>query len=378
MMRGKPKVAATRHAKHEWSLKRKVLAVTLSITLLGLGTPAVSFADSAADQQSKAVEAQETTSAVSTQEQAPASAEPAQQVVASAAALGGAVVDNDVAVDVQAEGADAADNAATSASNENGSSAASKNEAPASASSDARPSDKTTTSTEAASRDATEQIEVTSDESEGGYYVYLYTKVVGDTTGLTLKVNENGWYTIGRVWVDGISNPAQGSTDYATSGDDYNKVISALSNPNNVNLYGVNNINLGDIKWSVAGQPTGLKTASGAINYDTSTNLTWHLDGYVDLDKVGFGSIRFQYIDKETEAPIAGDKSVNAEVTGKEFDFSSYQISIEGYTFDEADPSSVVVEKNTMKVVTLYYTAKQGKVGYYLADPDAKWTAPPR
>ena len=89
MTRGKPKVAATRHAKHEWSIKRKVLAVMLSIALLGLGTPAVSFADSAADQQSKAVESRETTSAVSAQEQAPASAEPAQQVVASAAALGG-------------------------------------------------------------------------------------------------------------------------------------------------------------------------------------------------------------------------------------------------------------------------------------------------
>lgn len=89
MTREKPKVAATRHAKHEWSFKRKALAVTLSITLLGLGTPAVSFADSAVDQQSKAVEVQETTSAVSTQEQAPASAEPAQQVAASSAALGG-------------------------------------------------------------------------------------------------------------------------------------------------------------------------------------------------------------------------------------------------------------------------------------------------
>ena len=54
----------SRRARHEWSLKRKALAVTLSVALLGLGTPAVSFADSTTDQQSKAVEAQETTSAV--------------------------------------------------------------------------------------------------------------------------------------------------------------------------------------------------------------------------------------------------------------------------------------------------------------------------
>ncbi len=274
---------------------------------------------------------------------------------------GVAAVDNDVAVDAQAEGAgakavadDAANKATVPASSENTSGAASKNEISAPASSDDSSSDKSSASDDVSSKkDATEQIEITSGES--GYYVYLYTKVVGNTAGLTLKVNGNGWYTIGRVWVDGISNPAQGPTDYATSGDDYNKVISALSNPNNVDLYGVNDINLDDIKWSVAGQSTGLKTASGAIDYDTSTNLTWHLDGYVDLDKVGFGSIRFHYIDKETKATIAEDKSVTAEVTGKEFDFSSYQISIEGYTFDEADPSSVVVEKNTTKVVTLYY-----------------------
>lgn len=54
---------------------------------------------------------------------------------------------------------------------------------------------------------------------------------------------------IGRVWVEGISNPAQGSsTSYVTSGDDYNKVISALKDPGNVNLYGVNSINLEDIE----------------------------------------------------------------------------------------------------------------------------------
>ena len=535
MTRGKPKVAATRHAKHEWSLKRKVLAVTLSITLLGLGTPAVSFADSAADQQSKAVEAQETTSAVSAQEQAPASAEPAQQVVASAAALGGAAVDNDVAVDAQAEGTGAkavvdgaADNAATPASNESASGVASKNVAPAPASSDDQPSDKASASTEAASKDATpasetkdnqsdglprgaaqpeisgegsvvvgatatytvknfkntnsiqwvsdntnvatvdengvvkgvavgmanitayagsqsatKQIEVKRDESNGGYYVYLYTKVVGDTTDLTLKVNDDGWYTIGRVWVNDISAPTYAFTNYATSGDNYDRVMTALGDPRNVDLYGVNSINLEDIEWSVSGQSTGLKTASGASDYDTSNNPTWHLDGYVDLDKVGFGSIRFCYKDADTDTTLADDKTVTAKVTEDEFDFSNYIISIEGYTYDHANPPSVKVaakkttevtlyykkgtanytvyykEKDTEKElaspktattsygstvtedaldirgykvdgkssqdlkidvqnksITFYYVAKQGKVGYYLADSSATWDAP--
>ena len=369
MTRGKSKVAATRHAKHGWSIKRKALAVMLSIALLGLGTPAVSFADSAADQQPKAVEAQKAASAVYAQEQTPASTAPVQQVAAS---------DSDVATDSKVEVDGAADNAAAPVSKENASGAASKDEVSAPASSDDQPSDKASASTEAASKDATPASEAKRDESNGGYYVYLYTKVVGNTEGLTLKVNDDGWYTIGRVWVEGITNPAKGSsTKYDTSSDDYNKVISALKDPSNVDLHGVNNINLEDIEWSVKGQSTGLKMASGAVDFDNSNNPTWHLDGYVDLDKAGFGSICFHYKDKETKAVIAEDEDVTAKVTGKKFDFSNYKISIKGYTYVEADPSSVVVERGVTKEVTLYYTAKQGKVGYYLADSTATWIAPP-
>ena len=208
----------------------------------------------------------------------------------------------------------------------------------------------------AGSESATKQIEVKRDESNGGYYVYLYTKVVGNTDGLKLTVNDNGWFAVGRVWVEGISNPATGSEKYDTSSDNYNKAISALKDPSNVDLYGVNNINLEDIEWSVEGQPTGLKTASGAVDYDTSNKSTWHLDGYVDLDKVGFGSIKFHYVDAlNPNIKIAEDEAVTAKVTGKEFDFSKYIISIEGYTYDHANPLSVKVDKNSTKEVTLYY-----------------------
>lgn len=295
----------------------------------------------------------------------------------------------------------------------------------------------------AGSESATKQIEVKRDESNGGYYVYLYTKVVGNTDGLKLTVNDNGWFTVGRVWVEGISNPATGSEKYDTSSDNYKKTMAALTNPDNVDLYGVNNINLEDIEWSVEGQPTGLKTASGAVDYDTSNKSTWHLDGYVDLDKVGFGSIEFHYIDTDTKKEISEKESVTAQVTDK-FDISSYKIPIEGYTYDYTDSSDVVVvEKNKTKIVNLYYkkgtfrytvhykevgtekeladpkvvtaqygstvkedaiaikgykvdgapsqsfqvkadnnqinfyyVAKQGRVGYYLTDSNAKWTAP--
>ena len=295
----------------------------------------------------------------------------------------------------------------------------------------------------AGTESATKQIEVKRDESNGGYYVYLYIKVVGNTDGLKLTVNDNGWFTVGRVWVEGISNPATGSEKYDTSSDNYKKTMAALANPDNVDLYGVNNINLEDIEWSVEGQPTGLKTASGAVDYDTSNKSTWHLDGYVDLDKVSFGSIEFHYIDTDTKKEISEKESVTVQVTDK-FDISSYKIPIEGYTYDYADSSDVVVvEKNKTKIVkfyykkgtfrytvhykesgteneladpkvvtaqygstvkedaiaikgykvdgdpsqsfqvkadnnqiNFYYVAKQGRVGYYLTDPNATWTAP--
>ena len=245
------------------------------------------------------------------------------------------------------------------ASKENASSAASKNEVPAPASSDDQPSGKESASTEVASKDATPASEAKRDESNGGYYVYLYTKVVGNTKGLTLKVNDNGWYTIGRVWVEGITNPAEGSsTKYDTSSDDYNKVISALKDPSNVDLHGVNNINLEDIEWSVKGQSTGLKMASGAIDYDNSNNPTWHLDGYVDLDKVGFGSVVFHYVDAlNPNIKIAEGEAVTAKDTaGENFDFSKYKIPIEWYTYDHANPLSVSVEKKITKHVTFYYS----------------------
>ena len=132
----------SRRARHEWSLKRKALAVTLSVALLGLGTPAVSFADSTTDQQSKAVEAQETTSAVYAQDQAQVSAEPVQQV---------AVLDNDAATEDEG----LANDAVAPASTENASGAASKSDAPAPESSDDQPGDKGSVSAESAPKSET-------------------------------------------------------------------------------------------------------------------------------------------------------------------------------------------------------------------------------
>ena len=204
-----------------------------------------------------------------------------------------------------------------------------------------------------ANQSVSKQIEVKRDDSSGGYYVYLYTKAEGNTEGLTLKVNDSGWYTIGRVWVAGIKNPASAyQSGKSQTNVNFKKTIEALRNPDNIDLYGVNSINLSDINWHAPGD-YGITLASGADNYPEAKGTQWHLDGYVYFDF--FGSLRFHYKDVETGDQLYEDHATTAKVTGENFDFSSHIISIAGYRYDRSDPASVQVEKNQTKDVTLYY-----------------------
>ena len=206
---------------------------------------------------------------------------------------------------------------------------------------------------------ASKQIEVKRDDSRGGYYVYLYTKAEGNTDGLSLTLNKSGWYTIGRVWVQGIDNPARAyQNGKSQTNENFTKTIDALRDPDNIDLYGVNSINLSDINWYASGD-YGITLASGANDY-VATGTQWHLDGYVYFDS--FGSLVFHYKEADTGKKIAEDYTTTAKVTGKNFDFSSREISIAGYTYDHSDPASVQVEKNQTKEVTLYY--KRGTFPY--------------
>lgn len=203
---------------------------------------------------------------------------------------------------------------------------------------------------------ASKQIEVKRDDSHGGYYVYLYTEVVGDKDGLTLSPNDNGWYTIGRVWVKGIDDPKV-ETEEGTSGPNYNKTIRALADSDNIDLYGKNSIDIKDIDWT----KYGIKNAYGAIDYTSDgSELTWHLDGYVEIDNSG--SLVFCYRDADTKKMILPDYSTTAKATGENYNFDWRKISIPGYTYDHAEPEIVKVEKKKINYVTLYY--KKGTFPY--------------
>ncbi len=199
---------------------------------------------------------------------------------------------------------------------------------------------------------ATKVINVTRDESNG-HYVYLYTKVTGDTSGLTL--NKDGWYTIGRVWVSGISSPEnRNDQGYRQSGNDWDALTRAMQSASNIDRYtGANtSIVLSSISWTGNGK-YGLKIANGATNYVNNGTDTWHLDGEVNVST--FGSVTINYYEAGTTNKIAESVTLNAD-DGTIVNSQDYKIDIPGYTYSYADKDSYTVVKRQNGTINLYYT----------------------
>lgn len=178
---------------------------------------------------------------------------------------------------------------------------------------------------------ASKQITVKRDESNG-YYVYLYTKVTGDTSGLVL--NKDGWYTIGKLWVSGIDNPKNYSKGrYSKSGKNWENVMTALENLNsNFERYGSNTtIEMSSIKWDTF----GLLVENGATNYVGAGNQ-WHLDGMSEVSNSG--SVTINYYEKGTTNKLAESQTVTAEA-GTVINGANYKKTITGYTYTSANPS---------------------------------------
>lgn len=106
-----------------------------------------------------------------------------------------------------------------------------------------------------------------------GYPVFVFVKVEGDTTGLTM--NSDHWFTLGMVKsMDGVTKPPKPVTGYqdTINGVTAKDVIAVMTRyePNE-------SINLGGITWK------GFKSEHGASNtYPAYTNQAcWHLDGSI-------------------------------------------------------------------------------------------------
>ena len=212
---------------------------------------------------------------------------------------------------------------------------------------------------------------------KNGYWVFLYTKV--KTNDLNLNTNSDGWFTIGKIWVQGINSPSKIGNGHVTNGDDYNKIIQALNQVKRNNYQETQTfqrwapnaaINLDKIEWrhsNVDNQAFGLTKANGASDYvahtcsdnvrDHSKCLTYHLDGY--LDGKSLGQVQFKYLESGTNQELSGSQISTGSID-QAVDANTYIKNIPGYQFSSSNPNNLTnlqYSQNT-QIVTFYYTKR--------------------
>ena len=199
---------------------------------------------------------------------------------------------------------------------------------------------------------ASKEVTVVADE-KNGCWVYVYTKVYYDGVDLTksadgrakarelgLAVNDHGWFTLGRVWMNNMKAP---SGRNKTNADYWSKTVANLLKIERHNENG--NINLNDIIWTAFG------SANGADGYGQAGTWTWHLDGRVDISSMT--NVNVHHVEKDTGKELGSEQI--ATTVGNEFDPASQKRDFEGYTFDSAD-AAFVPEEGQVRDVYLYYT----------------------
>ena len=216
-----------------------------------------------------------------------------------------------------------------------------------------------------------------------GNWVYIYTKVDkdSDTTGLVL--NNNGWYTLGRIYVTGIGGvekndlKTNGSStnpkdqNYKRTGNTkFDAVMTALGDKTSVSYgsaverYGSNTtIDLKDIDWTYY----GLVGDSGAINYVDGGNQ-WHLDGLLKASTLSNYTVNY-YIKgtstklKDSLTGASCVASIGTTVNAYELGLVDDTIPYHGQTYgiDSSNPENAeitIVKDSTKNVINLYYTLK--------------------
>ena len=108
-----------------------------------------------------------------------------------------------------------------------------------------------------------------------GMPVYVYVQITGDIPE-DLELNSHGWYTIGRITINGLPDP---SSERNVLDSYQNQVLSALKRidryePNTGFLYVY-------LFWkSLHG------VSNGADDYVSEAVWTWHLDGQIDINEL--------------------------------------------------------------------------------------------
>ena len=180
--------------------------------------------------------------------------------------------------------------------------------------------------------------------------VYVYLKVTGDTEGLVL--NQNGWYTIGVIYLPKSVVPAPTKGATITLTDD---VLSAINDAlGSIVRYGPNaTLNIGGAEW------TALKVDAGANDY-TGENA-WHLDGTIDATVLA--GLTVNYINKET------GKNINTKyenwTVGTEINPTDYIEDIKNYTYQSIDrKDTFTISKDGNNVINIYYLKNADSLYY--------------
>ena len=196
-----------------------------------------------------------------------------------------------------------------------------------------------------------------------GQWVYVYTKVQSNNPELIkdLVINKDGYYTLGRVWVEGMKSPEPNFIGiwHGSIKTEKAKVINALNN-NKIERYTLNqNIDLTKVDFS---DKEELKREEhGATDYDVDEGWTWHLDGMLNIEDIG--AVTFKYVCNgekiaESKEKVPFDAGTTLDFTKGSADYNAYVKQVDGYTCIGVTPETYTVESAKVGVVTFQYAKK--------------------
>ena len=189
-------------------------------------------------------------------------------------------------------------------------------------------------------------------------WVYVYTKVTGNTAGLVL--NSDGYYTLGRVKVEGMPSPKKDLT-----GQDYqnalNKVKAALGG---IERYKDNrSIALKDVVFD---EKSLIREPNGAADY-VEKGYTWHLDGKLDVKF--YGTVTFKHVDQDGNEFTQQTSDGTLYPAGTTLQFGKGNAIPDaaekyGYEYVGVEPESYTVQGQTNKEITVKYKKVMTDVSY--------------
>ena len=193
-----------------------------------------------------------------------------------------------------------------------------------------------------------------------GQWVYVYTKVTGNTAGLVL--NSDGYYTLGKVWVKGMPSPKKDLNERKRK-IAFEKVKAALGS---IERYKDNtSIVLTDVAFD--NKDSLIREPNGAADY-VDKGYTWHLDGKLDVKF--YGTVTFKHVDQDTGKEFAKQTSDGTLYpAGTNLQFGKANAIPDaaekyGYEYVDVEPESYTVQGQVNKEITVKYKKVMTDVSY--------------